>query len=155
MSAFKDAAGREWRLGIDVWCLRQVKARTGVDIGRLFEDEFKPYRELVRDIGLFVDVLWVLVEDQAVRLGVTDEHFGRALGGDAVEEAAAAFEEAVADFYPSRPRQVLKALAVKTRAAADAASARALTLIAEMDPGATSSPSVTTSPGSSALTPPG
>jgi hypothetical protein len=155
VGVFKDSAGREWRVELDVTGLKRVKAATGVDVGLLFEDAFRDYRALLRDIGRFVDVVWVLVADQAAARGVTDEEFGRALGGDALAAAVEAFQGAVADFYPSRQRAALKMLMAKTRAATDLGHAKTMAGLEALTPEEIWSASATTSPGSPGSIPPG
>jgi hypothetical protein len=44
-------------------------------------------------------VLWVAVEADAIRAGVTPEQFAAGLDGDALDRAAVAFMEAVLDFF--------------------------------------------------------
>ena len=48
-----------------------------------------------------MDVLYVVCKRQADSAGVTDEQFGRAMAGDAVDAATKAFLEELADFTPS------------------------------------------------------
>jgi hypothetical protein len=158
MASFRDKAGRDWRLEIDVAALARVHAATGVDIGRLFEDGMRPYQELARDWATLVRVLWVLVADEAARTGVTEEQFGRGIGGDVLDAAERAFFGAVTDFYPSRQGKLLKTLMSKALAAAERTMDRAMEAAEALDPEALSgppTPSATTSPGSSASIPAG
>ena len=54
-----------------------------------------------------MDVLYVACKDQADAAGVTDEQFGRAMGGDAIEAATAALLDDLVDFFPSQRRKLL------------------------------------------------
>lgn len=133
MASFKDTAGREWTVAIDPWGIKQVRAKTGVHLGKLLEDKLAKYAELVSDPELLVDVIFVLCSEQAEKRNVTDEQFGRALGGDALEEATAAFVQAFSDFCPSRLRTILKAIHAKAATVQTAATAKALEAINQLD----------------------
>jgi hypothetical protein len=148
MPKFRDNAGREWRVSIDVFLMELVEERTGVSFDDLFDDDMKPFARLLKKRVVLVRVLWVLVEDQAKALGVTPEQFGRALGGDSLGEAAVAFVEALADFSPSHQRQILRALVAKGNELTARTTERALLEIAAIDPDR--SASATSSPASSA-----
>ncbi|MFO7971921.1 MAG: hypothetical protein R6U40_09240, partial [Desulfobacterales bacterium] len=113
---------------------------------------------LADDPVLLVDVLYVLCEEQAQRDGVSDEDFGRGLRGDALDAAARAFLEALADFCPSRKARLIRGLVEKGGKAEEAILARAEKMLAsgEIDRILTGSPSPkpsTGSPDSSASTP--
>lgn len=153
MATFKDTAGREWLLALDVWQLERVQARTSVRIDQLLKDACAGLAALFDDPVTFVRVLWVLVEEQAVKTGATPEQFARALAGDALEVASTAFMEAFADFCPSRQRGLIRALAAKATEVQEAQTAVALAAIAGMGAGSSAPP--TNSPGSSGSIPPG
>lgn len=157
MATFKDAAGREWALSIDAWLVKQVRIRTGVELGKLLDDNMRPLMELVSNCEKLVDVLWVLCEEQAAKLAVDESQFARGLSGDGLERAVLAFEEAFALFCPSRQREVLRALAAKVQQVEAANVAKALAAIEAIDPNAltTSTTSASKPPASSELTPDG
>ena len=64
--------------------------------------------KIANDPCLLVDILWVLVQDQARTLNVTDEQFGTALAGDAIESATKAFLDELVDFFPGAKRLFLQ-----------------------------------------------
>jgi hypothetical protein len=131
---FRDMKDRTWRLEITAYSLKAVRATTGVDLDKLVAEDTRLLTELVSDSVKFVDVLFVLVKDQADRLSVTDEEFGRSLGGDAIEAAGRAFESAFLFFCPSRMRRVMAAARAKAEAALDLATAKAVANIEALDP---------------------
>ena len=146
---FRDAAGREWLVSIDVAKVKAVRDRTGVHLGRLLDDNLAKYQEVMSDPVTLIDVLYVLCAEQAEKAGVTDEQFGRAMGGDTIEHAATAFEEAFTDFCPSRLRNVLTALRTKAAKIQETGAARALAAIEAIDPEQIFSKRATASPESS------
>ena len=116
MRTFKDNAGRSWSLALSVWTVKKVRDLLGVDLLDL-GDESAPASSgkkpglllrLIADPVLLVDVLYVVCRDQADAASVTDEQFGRAMGGDAIDAATKAFLEELADFTPS-PRDRARA----------------------------------------------
>jgi hypothetical protein len=90
MHCFKDSGGRTWTIAIHVSAVRRCRAMLRFEgLGKLLSDP----------CGL-VDVLYVLCKDEADKLGVSDEDFGRGLGGDSLELATTAFLEELTDFFP-------------------------------------------------------
>lgn len=154
-TSFKDTEGRDWHLSVTTWHLKAVRDRTGVHLGKLLDDGLRPFRELVGDPIAFVDVLYVLCQEQADKRGVTDQEFGRALGGDVLEAAGLAFEEAYLLFCPSRTRQILTPLLTKARAAVETRHLEMVKKIAEIDLDSITTPSALSVPASAELTPPG
>lgn len=116
MRTFKDNAGRTWSLTLNVWTVKKVRDLLGVDLLDLGGEsatgssDKKPglLFRLIADPVLLVDVLYVVCKDQADGASVTDEQFGRAMGGDAIDAATKAFLEELADFTPS-PRDRARA----------------------------------------------
>ena len=110
MKTFKDNADRTWTIAINVDCIKRVKSLLSVNLldavaGKLIE-------RLVGDPVLLCDVLYAICKPEADTKSVSDMEFGRAMAGDAIEQATTAFLEALVDFFPQPKRQVLaKALA--------------------------------------------
>jgi hypothetical protein len=152
MSTFRDKKTRDWTLDLDVWLVEKIhKDVEGVRIDKLIANKFAGLDELFGDPVKLVRVLWVMVEEQAAKAGVSPEGFGRALGGDALEDAAKAFLLALADFIPRQQRTVVKALLARGTDLMAEQMQAALKEIAEYNP--TPSTSVTTAPPSSESTP--
>ena len=162
MKTFTDTAGRTWTLAVTVDAVRRVRDLVGVNLARIVEPR-EPggpvplLTDLEDDILLLVDVLFALVKPQADSQSVTDEEFGRALGGEALAAAHEAFWGELADFFrclkrPAEARAIEKQAAV-VRAAMAVAERKieALdvdALVARMDGGSSSS-----APASAASTP--
>jgi len=105
MKTFTDNTGRAWSLAINVDAVKRVKALVNIDLLQAVEG--KLIEQLVSDPILLCDVVYVLCKPQADQLGVSDEDFGRAMAGDAIEQATSAMLEELVDFFPSRRRALL------------------------------------------------
>ena len=135
MRTFRDNAGRNWNLALNVWTVKAVRDLLGVDLLDLGADRPAGHEKnlLLRLIGdpvLLVDVVYVLCKDQADAAGVTDEQFGRAMAGDVIDQATKGFLEDLADFTPSprdraRARKVIDATWTVIDRAQDLLDARA------------------------------
>lgn len=102
MRIFKGHDNKAWQISVDVAQLKAVREQTGVDLFRLFDDEMALLTQLTLDPCKLVDVIWVLCREQAREAGVSDEQFGRGMGGDVLQRATEAFVEAVIDFFPEQ-----------------------------------------------------
>jgi hypothetical protein len=107
MQKFRDNAGRTWEVAIDIAGIKRVRSLLGIDI--LSGLDGKGLDPITRDPVVFVDILYVLCKPEADRAGLTDEEFGRGLGGDALHAASEAFTEAFISFCPNpRDRKRLR-----------------------------------------------
>ncbi|HEY1068410.1 MAG TPA: hypothetical protein VGE52_19965 [Pirellulales bacterium] len=110
MKTFVDNAGRTWTVTVNVACVKRVKDLVSVNL--LDAVEGKLLERIVSDPMLLCDVLYVVCQPEAEARQVSDEQFGQAMAGDAVEHATTALLEELVDFFPSGKRRVLqKALA--------------------------------------------
>jgi len=167
MRVFKDTAGREWSLALNVYAVKKVRDLLSLDLLDLGGSD-KPgdglLFRLIADPVLLVDLLYVVCKDQADKEGVTDEQFGQAMSGDVIDAASKAFLEELADFTPSprdraRAKKVIEAtwaLIDRAQDLLDAKADKALpaaaeALLAEMSAIGSLS---TSSPDSSASIPP-
>ena len=106
MHTFQDTQGRTWSVTINVDAIRRV--RSLLDINLLDAIEGKLLERLVTDPVLLCDILFALVQPEAEAKQVTDEDFGRALGGDVLDFATTALLEELVDFFPSGKRTVFR-----------------------------------------------
>lgn len=72
-------------------------------------------QRLVSDPILLCDVIYVVCRPQAETAGVSDEDFGRAMAGDAIDAATTAVLEELADFFPGARGEVLRKALAKIR----------------------------------------
>ena len=112
MKAFKDRDGREWKLSLNVTSVKRVRDLLKIDLLRIDEAMLET---LATDEVALVNVVYALVKPEADGRspGVSDEDFGRAMAGDAIDEAWKALLEELADFFrnPRKRELVRKALA--------------------------------------------
>jgi hypothetical protein len=107
MQTFRDNAGRTWTVAVDVAAVKRVRSVLNVDLLEYVDGSL--LQRLAVDPVLLCDVLYVVCKPEADRLGVSDEDFGRAMGGDVIEHATRAFMEALVSFSPNpRDRANLK-----------------------------------------------
>lgn len=92
MRRFVDNQGRDWRIDINVGTLLDIKTELGVDL--LSDPQSMPL-----DIEKQVDMLWLLVSEQAEHRRVTSRDFAKSLGGEAIAKAVDALMHEVADFF--------------------------------------------------------
>lgn len=101
MKTFQDNAGRIWTIAVNVAAIKRARALIGVDVYKLIDDRMTGLGELLSDPVTFVDLLYVLCKDEADKLGVSDEDFGRGMAGDALDAATSAFVSELIDFFPN------------------------------------------------------
>lgn len=114
MRSFKDNKGRTWEISLNVLQMKRIRARLGVDLVNVITlDKDGAVKvdlvdRIANDPCLLVDILWVLVEEQAKKANVSDAEFGEALAGDAISEATKVFLDELVDFFPAPRRLFLK-----------------------------------------------
>jgi len=91
MKTFTDNAGRTWTVAINVDAIKRVRDLLEVDLLEVLDG--KLIEKLYRDPVLLCDVVYTACKPEADARSVTDEDFGRAMAGDAIEHAAKALLE--------------------------------------------------------------
>lgn len=109
MHSFHDSQGRKWSLSLSLAQAKKLKDTLGVDL----LDGGPSINRLASDPYTVANVLYLLCESQAAAAGVTDEQFGEALAGDAIDDATEALLNALVDFFPKRQRGTLKMMLEK------------------------------------------
>lgn len=100
MRTFTDNASRTWTIAVTVDAIKRVEGLiAGVNLANLMVGDPPLLTRLETDIVLLCDVIFALVKPQADQLNVSDEEFGRAMGGDAIRAAHDAFWEELIDFF--------------------------------------------------------
>ena len=99
MRTFKDNAGRTWTISLTVSAVKRVRDLAKIDLldlanGRVIE-------RLSADPVTLCDALYAACKPQADAEGITDEAFGEAMAGDAIEHASKALVEELIQFFPN------------------------------------------------------
>ncbi len=159
MKVFTDNAGRVWTVAINVNAIKRVRTLANVNLLEVIEGTL--LERLIRDPVLLCDVVYAVCKPEADKVGVSDEEFGQAMAGDAIDHATKALLEELVGFSPSRQgRANLQRILETTWRVMDKAHE---TVAARIDSGeieraaeqllATSSSSSGSSPASSASSP--
>lgn len=116
MAGFKDKAGRQWFLELDLPLIELLEARVeGFKVDELLGKDAIGLYALFDDAPRLVRVLWLMLESQAGKLGVVPEEFGRSLPRNVLDDAGDAFTDALVDFTPRHRRAGLRAVVAKVR----------------------------------------
>jgi len=99
MRVFTDNAGRTWAIAINVDVIKRVRGLLNVDLLDILDGQL--IERLYRDPVLLCDVVYAVCKPEADARGVTDEDFGRAMAGDAIEHATKALLQELVGFFPS------------------------------------------------------
>lgn len=129
MKTFRDTAGREWTLSINVGSLARVMDATKIDLTKALSVE--AIDEQLANVLTMFDVLCVLLAAQLDQRGVTREQLGEALDEEAAEKAVIALYEAVIDFFRGPKREAMGRAFRKTVEAGMAQRNRAVKRLAE------------------------
>ncbi|MBW7904867.1 MAG: hypothetical protein LC135_09675 [Phycisphaerae bacterium] len=126
MKTFTDNAGRTWTISITVDAIKRVEGLIkGVNLANLTDGDPPLLTRLETDVVLLCDVIFALVKPQAEQVGVSDEEFGRAMGGDAIMAAHDAFWEELTGFF-RQLRRTDTARAIEKQAALVKATVEAI-----------------------------
>jgi len=83
MRSFKDNEGRQWSVDINVAAIKRVRGLTGTDLMQVIEGTL--IEKLICDPVLLCDVVYAICKPEADTRNVSDEEFGKAMAGDAIE----------------------------------------------------------------------
>lgn len=101
---FKDLAGREWNLNINIGAMRRAKTQN-IDLSM----PVNQLREFVMDDVFMVDAIWAVIQPDADAKGISKEQFESAIDGKAIESARDALWVALEEYYPDPKAQMLRA----------------------------------------------
>lgn len=115
MPTFKDNANREWKIVIDAPSIMRI--REECDPAFLLNDseQNNTYSRMQADPVLLCRVIYLLCEDQRIERGVDEKSFYLEIIGDAIDSATEALLGAIANFTPGATRELLAAVAQKTK----------------------------------------
>lgn len=128
MQTFTDRTGRRWTLELTTNAAKRVRNLCSVNLLDVL-DRPDTLRSLADDPILFVDVLYALCRPEADAAGITDEQFGEAFDGQAIENATEAFMGALVNFFQGARKATLQKIvdrAQKTQTHQETALMRAV-----------------------------
>jgi hypothetical protein len=131
MKSFTDSGGRTWMLAVNVDSIKRVRALCNIDLLSIVDGKLIDL--LMANPIQVVDVAYAICKPQADQLGVTDEQFGAAMSGDAIDGATTALLEDLTDFFPKGRRMALKAALAKVMEAESRSLTRATANIQKID----------------------
>jgi len=122
MKTFNDNSGRTWNVEVNVAAVKRVRSLTDANLLQVVDDPGGLIERFIRDPVLLCDVVYAVCKPQADEREITDEEFGCAMAGDAIEHATAALLEELVSFSPSpRDRRNLGRVLEATRKVMDKA----------------------------------
>jgi hypothetical protein len=116
---FVDRDGRKWTIALDFEVYRRVLTGCEVDLCDIVYPEQKCLRKLSDAITL-VDVVWEIVQEQAIREGVREEQFAKAIDMSILQDVQRKLIDEMLFFSRSHPRApiVMEAVAAAEKAEA-------------------------------------
>lgn len=103
MHTFADRNGRQWQVDLTIGTVARVRKQSGKRFDLLnpssVVDGEKLSTVLDEDFATVYEVLWHIVEPQAVAAGITAEQFGEAMAADCIVAAQAALFAEWLDFF--------------------------------------------------------
>lgn len=137
MKTFCDNQGRSWPLVVNVATIKRVRAICDVDLNAIIEldDKNQPSTKLLERLSsdpvLLVDVLYAVCKPECDKQNVSDQDFGAAMAGDAIDKATSALLDEIIDFFPEQKRMAFKKVLSATRRFEEIAKKRLETLLAD------------------------
>jgi hypothetical protein len=113
LKTFVDNTGRAWTVTVNVDAIKRVRGLVNVDLLEVLDG--KLLERLASDPILLCDLVYALCKPEADARQVSDEEFGRAMAGDAIDSATAALMEELVGFFPKGRRELLSKALGKLR----------------------------------------
>lgn len=136
MKSFTDNLGRTWTLVVNVAAIKRVRALCDVDLNSIVEvEDGKPSTRLLERLSgdpvLLVDVLYAICKPECDQKNISDEDFGAAMAGDAIESATNALLEETVDFFPEAKRLAFRKILTASRRFEEQAKKRLAALMSD------------------------
>lgn len=115
MKQFNDNTGRPWLIDINVDTVKRVRDLTGIDLLKFLEGSL--IQDLMSDPVVLVNAIYAACKPAADQAKISDEDFGRAMSGDAIDAATTALIEGIVDFFPKARRDLMRRAVAKIQSA--------------------------------------
>lgn len=121
MKTFRDNAGREWAITVDLpTASRVMKSKiefegepVKVNLLALIDPKSGLTEKMVHDPTMIANIAYAMIQPQAVEKNVSDEDFGRALDVEVIERIYDCIMEEAIDFFCKGPKQASKKKALQ------------------------------------------
>jgi hypothetical protein len=131
MKTFRDTEGREWAITVDVNAVKRVMKSQfdylgeplRVNLLALVEPDSDLLKKVLEYPPLLCDIAYAICKPQCDEKNTRDEDFGKAMGGDVLENVLDVILEETIDFFPAGRRTVLKKVLTKSQTFAEKAKA--------------------------------
>lgn len=100
MKLFTDIKEREWRIDLTIGSARLIDERMKERFNGLSLLDANIVLGRLSDVFFAADLLWLVCKDQAEGEGITEEEFGRSIGGLVLFAGRNALLEEYIDFFP-------------------------------------------------------
>ena len=104
MKTFTDNAQREWSVELNVTSMKRIRDLAEVDLMDILGEGGNLMVRLQEDPILLCNVIYAICKPQADKLSVSDEQFGEAMAGDAIDKGMEALLAELINFIPGRKR---------------------------------------------------
>lgn len=111
MHSFEDKTGQSWNVELTVGIIEIVKDKLKIDLFDPVGDDSQLIAELApissKNIKLFIDMIWVVCEEQCIERDLTLAQFGGLLNAESLKDIYTAFYEEWELFFQSLGRKDL------------------------------------------------
>lgn len=104
MKSFTDAAGRTWRLSLNLGTAMAVRDKLGIDLLQPEQGDPPLLTRIGTDEMLLGQVVFALLEKQFEAQGITEADVYASFDGETIMAAQTAFYEELINFFQSRAR---------------------------------------------------
>lgn len=105
MKTFKDSAGREWTIALNLGTAKAVKDKLGIDLLQPEVGDPPPITRFGTDETFLAEVIFCLLEKQFEERKLTAEDVYDSFDGRTILDSQSAFYDELIDFFQSRGRE--------------------------------------------------
>jgi hypothetical protein len=123
---FTDSKNQSWTMSLTAPLVRKIQQATSINLTDLKSD---PFEKLALDPLKLADVIWMLCETQATSAGLDAEQFLTQIAPH-IDDAVAALEAAVTNFFPASKKSLLLSLRSQNATMTQNATTKAMEALA-------------------------
>ncbi len=92
--SFTDTENRSWTPEINLYTAGRIRRKLDINV-----EDIDSLNNAILDPATRADLLFLAVEEEAIKRRVSDVEFGKSLGGDCMKDATEALLYAISDFF--------------------------------------------------------